>query len=144
MTIADIAQRLAAAYVDVEEAEAKLDEAKKKRTALQREAADELTEAEIKNLKIETPNGTRTVYLHRSILANIEKSDEAFEALRQTSGDYLIKETVNANSFRSWFKEQIPEDADATAEPLDVAEIPDDLKAFVKAHEKIEARIKKG
>jgi hypothetical protein len=142
--LADLAKEFAEACHFVDVAKAELDAMKKQKEEIMGRLVDFMIDEEVTNLKVETPNGRRTVFLHTDTIANLEKSDEAIEAFRAAGGDALVKQTVNAQSFRAWVREHIDEDADPGADIMDRLEIDEDLKPFVKVFEKTTARAKKG
>jgi hypothetical protein len=125
-------------------AKAELEAMKKQKEEAGERLVEQMIDDEVPSLKVDTEHGRKTVHLHTDTIASLEKSPEALAAFRAAGGDDLIKETVNANSFKSWVREHIDPEADPTSDPMDTIDIDEDLKPFVKVFKKTTARSRKG
>ena len=144
MSLVHLAKEFADACAFVDIAKAELDTMKKQKDESGERLVEQMIDDEVPSLKVDTEHGRKTVHLHTDTIASLEKSDEAFAAFRAAGGEDLIKETVNANSFKSWVREHIDPDADPTDNPMDAINIDEDLKPFVKVFKKTTARSRKG
>lgn len=74
-----------------------------------------------------------TIQLHASAVAG--QQEALYAVLREQGAESLIKETVNANSLKSWVKEQREQNDD---------ELPEYLEGLVNVYERTIAGMRKG
>jgi response regulator RpfG family c-di-GMP phosphodiesterase len=84
--------------------EAKLDRVKAKMALLEPHLLDQLTDAQINQLKLA---GGHTIYIRRQIWATISDRPSAIEALKEAGMEDYVAENFNSNSLSAYVRETL-------------------------------------
>lgn len=115
-----------------------LDQKIKKRKEELAKAKQALLEIFQRNGIDATSTKTHTLSLARQVFGTLKKSDDAISALKEQGLDWLVKETVSAQTLSAWVREQCSDEADKALPVL-----PGPLQPHITVYEKFDVKVRR-